>query len=84
MSDWDKALDALGYKGDREFLYQPKRDPAREQGAVYDHAKSVYVGFLRDGTPPHKVVSMTSGVVSVPIGTIRRWATKGNWKGEVQ
>lgn len=82
--EWGAALDTLGYTGAREFLYYPKRDAERDQGVVYDHAKSVYIGFLRDGTPPHKLVSRTSEVVDRSIDTIRRWAKAGNWKGELE
>lgn len=84
LPEWESALDALGYTGARDFVYHQKRDVAREQGEVYARAKSVYVGFLRDGTPAHKLVSMTSLVVNLPVGMIRRWAKNGNWKGEVE
>ena len=77
---WALALDTLGYTGAREFVSEKTRDAARDQGVVYDHAKSVYVGFLRDGTPPHKLVSLTSEVVNRPKVTIRRWAKAGNWE----
>lgn len=84
LPEWESALDVLGYTGERDFVYHQKRDVAREQGVVYDHAKSVYVGLLRDGTPGHKLVSMTSEVVNLPVGMIRRWSKNGNWKGEVE
>ena len=82
LSEWQSALDALGYTGEREFVYHPKRDTQREHGAVYDHAKAVYLGFYNEGVSKYKLASLTAEVVRLPREKISRWARTDNWRGE--
>ena len=82
LSQWDSALDALGFTGERAFVYHQKRDTQREHGAVYARAKEVYIGFLREGVSKYKLASKTAEVVKLPREKISRWARTDNWRGE--
>ena len=78
--EWDRALDVFGYTGIREFERSPRRDVAREKGEIYDRAHEIYTQLMNDGTPQHKLASLTAEAVNMPRRTIRRWATNANWK----
>jgi len=82
LPEWGSALDALGYTGERAFVYHQKRDKVREHGVVYDHAKSVYMGFYNEGVFKYKRASQTAEVVRLSREKISRWACTENWRGE--
>jgi len=77
--EWDRALDVFGYTGIREFERYPRRDASREKGETYDRAREIYTQLIKDGTPRHKLASLTAEAVNLPPRTVRRWATNANW-----
>ena len=78
--EWHQALDAWGYKGDRNFVLQPKRDTARDTGADFAKAKEAYQNAFKAGEPPHKLATIASATVGLPRRRIHDWAMKYGWR----
>lgn len=77
--EWDKALDELGYTGDRTFTSAKKRDAKRDTPEKYKHAYDLYLQYVKDNTPQHKIASRVGEETDLPPSTVRRWAKLGNW-----
>ena len=82
--EWDIALDACLYTGDRSFETQPSRDTERENPDTFAEAETVYKTAVARGEPRHKVASLTSRETGVPIRQIWEWARKFNWREEAE
>lgn len=86
--EWEFALKCFGYTGKRYFEREPRRNTARENGAVYDRAKEVYITLIRDGVPKHKINRLTGETVFPEMdpvkarNTIHLWAKRENWREE--
>ena len=80
--EWDAALDACLYTGDRTFETQPRRDTQRENPDTFAEAETVYQAAIARSEPRHKVASLTSRETGVPIRKIWEWARKFNWREE--
>ena len=77
--EWDRSLDQLGYTGNRAFDREVTRNTARDAGMKYKHAHDLYIELYGDGTPPHKLSTITATTLDMPIEKVRRWAKDGNW-----
>ena len=87
--EWEQALNAWGYTGERSFTPPPRRDIANESREHYEKARAMYIQFLRDGEPEHKLATITADAINANNennekkllpSTIRRWATKHRWR----
>lgn len=76
---WDTALDAFKYTGDRSFAKKKTRDAERDAGDLLYHARDTYTKLLQEGTPDHKLVSITAETTGLPDRRIRDWAKRYNW-----
>ena len=80
-SEWENALNAFGYQGDRTFTKRLTRDPAREDTRFQD-AKDCYLQALREGVPSHKLPSIVSEQTGLPKRRIYEWAKRYCWKAQ--
>ena len=80
--EWDKALDAFGYQGDRAFEARPKRDAIREQGQTFTAVYDAYRQRLRAGEPTHRISRLVEEATGVDRRKVRDWARYYKWKGE--
>ncbi len=78
--EWEEALNAWGYTGDRFFTRAPRRDIAFESRERFDQAKAIYIKAFNSGKPLHKLATITGKATRLPPSTIRRWANRYNWK----
>ena len=47
--EWETALDACGYTGDRNFETQPYRDTERDAGGLFEKAREAYTVAMESG-----------------------------------
>lgn len=78
--EWEQALNAWGYKGERSFTPPPRRDIANKFRERYEKAKAIYIEALQAGEPDHKLATITGKYIGLPPATIRRWAIKHRWR----
>ena len=78
--EWDAALDACLYTGDRKFEVLPFRDTQRDNAAVFETAREAYIQAIRAGEPQHRWATIAGEKVGVPRRRIHTWAMKYNWR----
>ena len=78
--EWENALDAWGYTGERTFTIKPSRDTVRDNGEHFEKAREVYLGAMRNGVPKHKLATRTGEAVGLPRRRIHAWATQYRWR----
>ena len=78
--EWENALDAWGYTGERTFTIKPARDTIRDSGEIFEKACQVYLEALRNGEPKHKLATIAGEAVGLPRRRIHTWATKYGWR----
>ena len=78
--EWEQALNAWGYTGERSFTPPPRRDIANESRESYEKARSIYIQALQAGEPDHKLATIAGEATGLPPATIRRWAMKHRWR----
>lgn len=76
--EWDNTLNLYGYTGERSFIPKKRRDTITEN-PTYKKAKQVYLTFIADGIPKHKLASLTAEAVGEKPAKIRDWKRKYNW-----
>ena len=81
--EWDNALTAWGYTGDRNFTTQPSRDTIRDAGETFDKARKIYIEALKAGRPKHKLASLTAEQLGLTPKRVRIWAQKYGWREQV-
>ena len=77
--EWQNALDAWGYTGDRTFTTQPTRDTVRDAGETFDKAREVYLEALKAGESKHKLARITADALGLQPKRVRTWAQKYGW-----
>lgn len=80
--EWDDALYAFKYEGDRSFASSPKRDTVRERGAELETARTLYLKLLDADEPPHRIPRLVSEQTGIPQRNIYEWAKRYNWGRE--
>ena len=78
--EWDKALDAWGYTGNRNFVTQPTRDTVRDAGETFEKAREIYLEAMQAGEPKHKLARITADALGLQVERVRKWATKYRWR----
>ena len=78
--EWDAALDTFKYTGDRNFAKKKTRDAERDAGDLLYEAQDTYTKLLQEGTPDHKLVSMTAEATGLTDRRIRDWAKRYKWR----
>jgi len=77
--EWETALDACGYTGDKSFETQPSRDLERESGDVIDLAKSMYHDARAAGMRKGEASKHTAKIVNVSEKAIFNWRKRFAW-----
>ena len=78
--EWEAALDACGYTGDRSFETQPYRDTERDAGGLFEEAREAYTVAVKSGEPPHKLATIAAEAVDLPRRRVHDWAVKHGWR----
>ena len=81
-AEWNTALDNLGFEGDRGWRRNVQRDIQRDDGAIVDLAKSIYLRHRGDGHKKGESVLMAARTVNKSEKTIRNWRKRFDWEGE--
>lgn len=87
--EWEEALNAWGYTGNRSFTRTLRRDIASKSRERFEQAKAIYIKAFKSGEPLHRLATITSEAIStedfkLPPSTIRRWANRYNWKAYLE
>ena len=77
--EWDKALDAFNFTGDRSLRRKASRDLERESGAVIDLAESTYHAARAAGMNKGDADKHTAKIVNVSEKTIFNWRKRFGW-----
>ena len=77
--EWDKALDAFDFTGDRSLRRKASRDLERESGAVIDLAKSTYAAARDAGMKKGQASKHTAKIINVSEKTIFNWRKRFGW-----
>lgn len=78
--EWETALDACGYTGDRTFETQPYRDTERDIGGLFEKAREAYVVAVKSGEPKHRWATIAGNAVGLPRRRVHDWAMKHGWR----
>ena len=78
--EWDNALTAWGYTGNRNFTIKPSRDTVRDNGETFLEARKVYLEALRNRQPKHKLATIAGDAVGLPRRRIHAWAKQYGWR----
>ena len=79
--EWDKALDAFNFTGDRSLRRKASRDLERESGDVIDLAKSTYHAARAGGMNKGDADKHTAKIINVSEKTIFNWRKRFDWDG---
>ena len=77
--EWDKALDAFDFTGDRSLRRKASRDLERESGNLIDLAKSTYCDARDTGMNKGQASKHTAKIVDVCEKTIFNWRKRFGW-----
>ena len=77
--EWDKALDAFNFTGDRSLRRKASRDLERESGDVIDLAKPTYSTARDTGVKKGQASKHTAENVDVSEKTIFNWRKRFGW-----
>ena len=78
--EWESALDACGYTGDRSFETQPYRDTERDAGGRFEEARAAYTVAIKSGEPKHRWATIAAEAVGLPRRRVHDWAMKHGWR----
>jgi len=81
--EWEQALEAWGYQGERNFITPPRSDIANNNKKLFKKARDIYIEALLAGEPTHKLATITGEAVKLPRATIHRWAKQHGWRETV-
>ena len=79
--EWDKALDAFDFTGDRSLRRKATRDLERESSDQIALAKSTYRAARADGMRKGDASKHTAKIVNVSEKTIFNWRKRFGWDG---
>ena len=77
--EWDKALDAFNFTGDRSLRRKASRDLERESSDLIALAESTYRAARDDGMNKGQASKHTAKVVNVSEKTIFNWRKRFGW-----
>jgi len=77
--EWDKALDAFNFTGDRSLRRKASRDLERESSDVIALAESMYRGARDTGMKKGQADKHTAKIVNVSEKTIFNWRKRFGW-----
>ena len=80
--EWENALSAFGYEGERSFASVPKRDTIRERPEELEKAREVYLELLAAGEPLHRLPRLVEEQTGIPRRNVFEWAKRYNWRDE--
>lgn len=82
--EWEEALNAWGYTGNRSFTRTLRRDIASASRERFEQAKAIYIKTFKSGEPLHRLATITGKATGLPPSTIRRWTNRYNWKAYLE
>ena len=77
--EWDKALDAFNFTGDRSLRRKASRDLERESGDLIELAQSTYAAARDTGMRKGEASQHTAKIVNVSEKTIFNWRKRFGW-----
>ena len=77
--EWDKALDAFNFTGDRSLRRKASRDLERESGDVVALAESTYRAARGDGMNKGDASKHTAKIINVSEKSIFNWRKRFGW-----
>ena len=77
--EWDKALDAFKFTGDRSLRRKASRDLERESRDVIDLAASTYDAARTAGMNKGQADAHTAKIVNVSKKTVFNWRKRFGW-----
>ena len=77
--EWDKALDAFNFTGDRSLRRKASRDLERESSDVIALAESTYRAAREDGMNKGGASKHTAKIINVSEKTIFNWRKRFGW-----
>ena len=78
--EWETALNACRYTGDRNFETQPYRDTERDAGRLFEAAREAYIVAVNSGEPKHRWATIAAEAVDLPRRRVHNWALKHGWR----
>ena len=78
--EWDEALDALKFTGERKFATKKTRDAQRDAPELVAQARALYDSERRRGQTHKKAVTHVSETLTVDRRRINNWAAAYNWE----
>lgn len=79
--EWDKALDAFDFTGDRSLRRKASRDLERESSDQIALAKSTYRDARADGMRKGDASKQAAKIIKVSEKTIFNWRKRFGWDG---
>ena len=71
-AEWDDALDALAFTGERKFQRQPRRE-IRENGDTLQQAYTLIDQLIQDGFTEAQAVTRTAQMLKIPRRRVFMW-----------
>ena len=79
-SEWQTALEAVGYTGDRTFrVNRHGRDPERNNPELFQKAKAVYLENAKTATSGWQASVATAAALDLIPRTVWNWAKRYGW-----
>ena len=78
--EWQTALDACGYTGDRSFQLKLTRDTQRDAGDIFEKTREAYQNAIREGHPKHRWATIAAEAVGIRRRRVHQWAIKHGWR----
>lgn len=80
LPEWEKALDDLGFTGERSLHSEPRRDIKRDAGDLVETAETLYKQSRGDGNSEKKAVTFVSNALNIDRRRINKWRDRFNWE----
>lgn len=81
--EFDVALDALNFEGDRKFTKKKTRDPRRDDAELVAQTRSCYLMERRKGLKHTRAVSEVSNFLDVDRRRVNDWYDRYNWEADL-
>lgn len=82
LVEWEKALDDLGFTGERRLHSEPRRDILRDAGDIVETAETLYKQSRANGTSEKKAVTFVSTALAIDRRRINKWRDRFGWEGK--
>ena len=73
LPEWDAALDALKFTGERKFYREPRRSLEREQGELVEKVLNLVYEGIRQGLSKKKAITRAAELLNIPRRRVYEW-----------